>query len=336
MANTLDDAQGFGDVLQADQNTPTLSSIDAERTKRLKAVGKYEGQNRWGDFFKSVGWRLLWTVVFAIVTANFIYLTSNEYLDIILPTDERLYFPRFNPRNRGTASSAASSSSSAASSSSSAASAKGGSYQNCNPYFTKEPKPLIIGKNFPYNLVGKEDGDWDFMQSFKNWIALTTADTFITGRKIAKDFFEFFKPPGLFSYQPLQIFIGAPVAVLMTFIVFIFGCISSFFFAFQDGPMWTIVGLFALYTWGICFCEGLMYTLKYVSLLVFYGASNNWEGLKDIIGCNVRYYVMFFGWLITGAAFDYLDPTISIMMAIGFLGMCVKLLWTDVKGFVNM
>jgi hypothetical protein len=325
MADPLDDAQGFGDVFQADQTTPTPSSIDAERTKRLKAEGKYDGQNRWGDFFKSVGWRLLWTVVFAIVTANFIYLTSNEYLDIILPTDERLYFPKFNPTAR-----------TSTFSSSSSSATKGGSYENCNPLFSKEPKPFIIGKNFPYNLVDKEDGNWDFMQSFKNWFATTTAHTFITGRKIVKDFFEFFKPPGLFSYQPLQIFVGAPVAMLMTFIVFIFGCISSFFFAFQDGPMWTIVGLFALYTWGICFCEGLMYALKYVSLLVFYGASNNWEGLKDIIGCNVRYYVMFFGWLITGAAFDYLDPTISIMMAIGFLGMCVKLLWTDVKGFVNM
>jgi hypothetical protein len=53
--------------------------------------------------------------------------------------------------------------------------------------------------------------------------------------------------------------------------------------------------------------------------------------MKKIVGCNIKILVILFGWLVCGAGFDWLDPTISLVMAIAFCVMVAKILFTSYR-----
>lgn len=298
-------------------NPNVKSNIDAkmkerEKTKRLK------DESDWRSFFEAVGWRLLWAVAFAFIGANFIYLSSSEELDYIFPTNVNWYFPTFDPYTLTFKSHA------------------GGSYQNCKPVKGGPHPGKLIGREWPYNMVGPLKSDWDIIQSMKNWIAVTCADTWMAGRSGMKSWLSFFAPPGAFSFQPLQILVAAPISILLSGLAMVFGFMGSLYYALQYSPGWTILGMFMMFTWFLISCVAGTMFVKYLATLCFLPITHDFPAVKDILRCNIKYFVLFYGWLVCGAAFDFLDPTISIMVAIGFLGLLVKSFWSDVRSFVGV
>jgi hypothetical protein len=118
--------------------------------------------------------------------------------------------------------------------------------------------------------------------------------------------------------------VGAPLTVILSFVTFIIGGVGSFVFALQNNPSWTIVGMFLMFTWFVCGMIALMQFLKFLHAILFLPVMMDKEGVRNILSCNLRFIVVFFGFLVCGSAFDYLDPTIGLMMGIGFLAMTAR------------
>jgi hypothetical protein len=124
---------------------------------------------------------------------------------------------------------------------------------------------------------------------------------------------------------------AAPLNLLFSFIVFILGGLLSLFFALQADALLAIIGMICFFTWVICGLIGFVQFVQFWKLFLFEPILHDWITLRKIVGCNIKILVILFGWLVCGAGFDWLDPTISMVMAISFCVLVAKTLFTSFR-----
>ena len=306
----------------------SLKGIDDARRDRKKKGA--DGPNDWFAFIIDVIKAFVITLVVGLLGSNFIFLSGTErvVLDNIMPTDPNEYFPNGFPEDDG--------GDDADAGAGAGTGQAGGGYEACHAFRKYVPKGSLIGYEFPYNMVAWPKSDWDFMQMFKNWIAKTTADTYITSRGLLKDWLDFFAPAAqstsqtnVFANQTFLMLFVAPFNICFTFAVFFWGLFSSLFYAIQAGFLWTIAGMIAMYTWIFTGIIGVSHFCQFLKVFVFLPAVTDWAVVKSVLSCNTTVLALLFGWLVCGAAFVSLDPTVAVIMSIVFCLMTLKSLWSE-------
>lgn len=305
----------------AEQNKSSIDVKKEETDSDDKTQPSGEGNN-WLEFSKTVAKRFIYVIIIGFIGANFIYLTgqSDDMLNIIFPTDRVEYFPKgdFRGQTGGSADKLGATF----------------NYENCKMKKTGPEYYTLLSNSFPYNLAGPVKSAWSLGQRFKNFLALTTADTYMSNRDTLKSYIQFFAPNdggNIFSNQSFQMLFAAPLNLCLSFIVLILGGVLGLFFALQADAFFGILGLICLFTWVIAGMIALIQFLQFWKLFLLEPILHDWPTLRKIVGCNVKILVILFGWLVCGAGFDYLDNTISMMMAICYCVLVAKMLWTSVQ-----
>ena len=171
--------------------------------------------------------------------------------------------------------------------------------------------------NWPYSMF-KEDSKTSvkgvgLFQSFKNWIAKTTSDTFTTMREFIKDWLNLFAPGNLLSHDFFKMFIFAPLTLGAAPIVFLITLVLSFFKAFKENWMWSIFGFFFVFLWliinGLSFVQFFDYLFKFTILPLI----TNITDIKEIISCYADWLVLLFGLFVCIGGTIYLNSTIAIV-----------------------
>lgn len=325
----------------------SLKGLDSARSQRKKS--NTDGKSDWVGFVIDVLKCFALTLFIGLIGSNFIFLSGTErvVLDNIMPTDPNEYFPNGFPEDDGEDDAGGDAgaaqkggggkqSSSGKQSGSGGGKQSGGGYESCQAFRKYVPKGSLIGYEFPYNMVAWPKSEWDFMQMFKNWVAKSTADTYITSRGVLKDWLDFFAPAAqstgstnVFANQTFLMLIVAPLNLCLTFAVFFWGIFSSLFYMLQAGFLWTIVGLFAMYTWIFSGIVGVSHFCQFLKLFIFLPAVTDWAVVKSVMSCNVTMLALVFGWLVCGAAFVSLDPTVAVIMSMVFCVLTIKSLWSE-------
>jgi hypothetical protein len=302
---------------------PAPDNIDA---KKKEQTGEGE-ENSWGSFFISCLKMFVLLLVITFLGANFIYLSSHDDLiensEFLFPTDESSYFPPPGFPD------------------SHPAAQKGGYFaaEKCQGVSRITPKYMLIGYEFPYNVVAPKESIWDLMQSFKNWFARTCADTYKVNRGLARDFYSFFAPNAqgnIFANETFLLFIMGPLTLLLSFLVPIFAGLGVLFYGLQANFWWWLFGLLFMWTFVLAAGIALAQFLQFLKTVLFMPLLMDSHVVKTILHCNVRSITVVYGWFVCGAAFDSLDPTIAIVMAIVYCIFLIKMFWSDAKALVGL
>jgi len=295
-----------------------LSPIE-EKKKNLDNSTNKE-TNKWLQFGISIIMNLLIVSFIGIIGANFIYMTTATnkiydgevtLLEKLLPTEESHYFPPTGAM-------------------------RGGS--SCSS--TVDPSPnwtnlnnIGIGKNggWPYSMYKEGTLFNGITQNFKNWFAESVADSYMTNRGLLQKWLALFAPvevdKNIFSNETFQIFIMAPLMLLIFPLLIFFIYFSTWFSAFKSGWVFTLFGMFFIYSWvttsTVSFIQCMQYLLTFLCLPIFV----DYKRIKKIINCNIKSLSLFFGLLICGSAVSYLDNTVAITMFVVYLIMVIKSFW---------
>lgn len=310
-------------------STTSTTDIDNARTQRKENQNGKRGH--WVAFGLAVIKNFIITLCVGILGANFIYWTSREAseLNVFFPTEEETYFPRGFPQDLPPPK---------PSGSGAGAPQQGGNFEHCTPKRLHSGISTIIGGQLPYRLANYPKSEWDFKQFFYNWVARSTADSFMFSRGMFKGWLEFFAPnseadgggTNIFSNNIFQMFIAAPLTLFMTILVIYFVIIMAVLFTFQAGFWWFIIGILCFYTWVLDGGIALIQVFQYLKTLLLVPITLNWRVVKGIIGCNLMGLIILFGWLVCASASALLQPTISIVMWVFYFFICLKMLWTNV------
>jgi len=279
----------------------TSNTISIEDKKREKLLGNSkEKENNWKDFSIFVFIGLFTTLGIGIFGSNFIFLTSNDNLEYFLPTEKTSYF---KPDQLG-----------------------GGI--ECSRNSIKF-KGFNLG-NWPYSM--RKSGFLPgFFQGFKNWIADTTANTFIINRRIIKSFLTFFTPgknnDNIFSNNVLQMFFIAPMTLGFAPLSYIITLFTSFISAFESNALWSITGFFLLFLWPITLTISFVQFIQYILLFTFQTLFTNPENIKGIIHCNAHMLSLFFGGFVCLGALLNLNRTIAVISTVIYLIMVIMSLF---------
>jgi len=139
------------------------------------------------------------------------------------------------------------------------------------------------------------------VQSFKNWIAESTADTYITNRTVLKRLFSFFAcdPAGnIFANEPFQMFLVAPLMLALTGIVPLFTYFSSWFSLFKTNWMFALPCLIIV-DWIITATVSFVQTFQYLVTLLMLPLYSDSGVVCDIVGRNYKVLIGFFVFLTT-------------------------------------
>jgi hypothetical protein len=313
----------------------------------------------WVPFFKSVVTSFLTVLVLAIVGACFINVTTtpDAVLSTMLPTDFKQYFPPpkdkifANLEDPGGRQRHVQ---------------RGGAYDEKTCTAKKEGKRIIdpFYKGFPYGMAREviydpmpppSHGffsflrwqpsfepqhkwyDWQLLQKFKNWLAYSTAKTYISSRGIFKDYIKFFGPPeegatNIFSNQTFLILIMAPLnALFVSMLVPFLGFVLNLWYSFSASFAWSIVGIFLVYTFLIASITSIMHYFQFLKTFLLLPLSERWPEIQSIITCNIKTLIFVFGWLVCTGAFSFLDPMTSGVMAVVYVILMGKMIYDSIK-----
>ena len=294
----------------------TKSLTPIEEKKKVIKESTDGTENKWMKFGISIISNILLTLLIGISGANFIYMTTAvnkidtngvSLLEKLLPTEESHYFPQ-NEGLKG-----------------------GGSCSASKEYSTNwtNLNKIGIGKKggFPYNMYNS-DSFFSFTQKFKNWLAKSTADSYITNRSLLQKWLSLFSPDNeeknIFSNETFQMFIMAPLMYLIFPLLIFFIYFSSWFSLFKEGWVYALVGMFLVYSWLITTSVSIVQSLQYLLAFMILPLISDFKRVKKIFGCNIKSLSLLFGLLVCSSAFTYLNSTISVTMLVVYLIMAIK------------
>jgi hypothetical protein len=289
-----------------------------EKKKNMDEITEGEKKNKWLSFGISILNNLLIIFFIGIIGANFIYMTTaankldnagESLLEKLLPTNEANYFPEKGVFSGGASCSASKEHST--------------NWSNLNN--------IGIGKKggWPYSMYN--NSGFSFTQSFKNWFAKSIADTYITNRGLLQKWLGLFTPDkddkNIFSNETFQMFIIAPLTILLFPLIIFFIYFSSWFSDFKSGWGFTLVGMFLCYSWITTSTVSIIQCMQYLLTFTVLPLIADYKRVKKIIGCNVKSLSLLFGLLVCSSGFSYLDNTISITMLVVYLFLVIKSFW---------
>ena len=261
----------------------SLTSIEDKKYEKKNGTTQSK-DNNWRDFTFFVLYGFIITLGVGVFGSNFIFLSTTDNLEYFLPTNESSYF---KPEQLG-----------------------GGYACMRKPSGFKGVK---LG-NWPYSM--RKSGYFHgIFQSFKNWIANTTADTFITNRGFIKSWINLFSPnednTNPFSNNFLQMFLIAPLTYSFAPFVFLISLFTAFISAFKAEPLWGLAGFFLLFIWPITTSISFIQLLQYIALFSVIPAFTHLEDIKGILNCNAHMLSLFFGGFVCLGALLNLKVSIS-------------------------
>lgn len=290
-------------------------SIIENKIKEKTNENKKEKSN-WGRFALSILNNFILTTFISVLGSNFIFFSTLNNLEYFLPTKKESYyddkFSFFGKRM------------------SQFKQAKQHNEMN-KEVNVRLLNKLGIGdiKGWPYSLYKKQFIP-SISQSFLNWFSSSTAEAYMTQRKILQTIIGFFSPDfqdkddkNLFSSQPLQIiltpFITLFGSLIVPFIAFII-TIVKLFTNKHGGFIYSFVGLFLLYTWFISYAVSTLQTIQYILTLMLVPLISNYREVLKTIYNNRGFIGFLFGALVVISAFSHLELVFSLV------GLCIYII----------
>lgn len=277
-----------------------------ENKKNEKDAKQNTEKSDWGKFGLSVFNNFIHTALIAVIGSNFIFFSTLNNLEYFFPTRESAYFEKTNSKF-----------------------SRESPRVNTQPELNKDVNHKLLNKlgignikGWPYNLYKKELFP-SLSQGFLNWFSSSTADTYMTQRKLQQSLFTFFSPEmdgnedkNLFSSQPLQILISPVIKMLSIFIVPLLAFVITFFKLFTNkrgGFLYAFMGLFLMYSWIITFSIASLQTIQYFLTLMFVPLLSNYKEVLKIIYNNRGFIGFLFGALVVSSAFNNLETIFAIV-----------------------
>lgn len=273
-----------------------------ENKKNEKDAEQNTETSDWGKFGLSVLNNFIYTALIAVIGSNFIFFSTLNNLEYFFPTRESAYFDKTTTRL---------------------------SREAPTPELNKDVNHKLLNKlgignikGWPYNLYKKELFP-SLSQGFLNWFSSSTADTYMTQRKIQQSLFTFFssemdgnEDKNIFSSQPLQILISPIIKILGIFIVPILAFVVTFFKLFTNkrgGFLYAFMGLFLMYSWIITFSIASLQTIQFYLTLLFVPLLSNYKEVLKSIYNNRGFIGFLFGALVVSSAFNNLETIFAIV-----------------------
>ncbi len=301
----------------------SVSAIDDKSNEINGDSTSDEKQSDWLGFGSSIVKNFFHIMVFIIIGSNFIFFTYYDSLDLIFPFSKNVYFPHAVNR--------------ALKGGRKARQKGGGSSYYCPPPGGEKLKMPSIevlkslgydGKmsGWPYSMYDNSDEEFSW-QGFKNWFAMTEAESFMMYRQFAQGLFTGGENK-LFQKVPQGLlYVLAYVVFLFSFIVVILGFITTIWKSFvcvRDAWAYSLIGFFLAYTGLMAFANGflqyisLMWNMLAVPLMIDHNI------VRQICACNMGWISLLFGAMIVGSGIQYLDQTTSSMMLVAWIILLVK------------
>ena len=242
---------------------------------------KKEESNNWYSFFLYCVLFFVISLFILVIGSNFIFISNadDSIINKLLPTDINSYF---KPDQQD-----------------------GGGGYSCG----MKGKFNFSFSNWPYSMRKSASNTKGIMQSFKNWFATTTAETFIMNRTLTKKWVDLFSPIN----NPFLIFLIAIITITSTPLVYIASLGTGLFNAFKTNWMWGLFSFLLIFLWPIVISISIIQILQYLFLFLLMPAISNLDVLKDIMKCNINTFFIFFGGLISIASLLSLNNTITIV-----------------------
>ena len=256
-----------------------------------------DGQVNWSKFAIYVLISFILSILIGIIGSNFIFLThlSQSDLEKWLPTKSQ------NEEGGGFYKNA-----------------RGGS-TTCSLNKNEGFKFSGLSANWPYSMYKNEIFP-GFIQSFKNWIAETTAASFMKYRNIVKSWLSLVS--GLNNI--IQMTILAPLTFIMYPIIYFCCFCISLYEAFFTNVFWAISGCFLLFVWPFISIISFLEIINYIGLFTFSPIYSNFNTIKNIFNCNLNSVTLLFGFLICMSSFVTLDLTTSAIASIIYIAMASR------------
>lgn len=300
----------------------SVSAIDEKSKENTGESSSDEKQSNWLGFGGSLVKNFLHILVFIIIGSNFIFFTYYDSLDLIFPFRKNVYFPNAGKGllkggkkvQKG-----------------------GGTSYFCPVGSSKKFKmPSIevlksLGYNgkmsgWPYTMYDNQEHGFSWA-GFKNWFAMTEAESFMMYREFAQTLFSggenkiFQKVP-----QGLLYLLGYLV-FMFAFVVVIFGFVTTIWKSFvsvKDAWAYSLIGFFLSYTGLMAFTNGF---LQYISLLwnmLVVPLLIDHNVVRQICSCNMWWISLLFGAMVVGSGIQYLDKTTSTTMLVAWIFLLIK------------
>lgn len=281
------------------------SAID-DKTSATSDSGNTD--SNWGTFGLLVFRYFIYSIMVTFIGINYIFLLNYKQLDILFPTEMQNYIPS-NVRQSG-----------------------GQSCANCpfrdvdgnrNYEFLGSFGYSIPIKGWPYSLYNSSINT--YLQSIKNWFALTEANSFITFRSILKNTLQI---KGIKN-------LPQPIIILIGNILFIFGCIfipiisflSSLIHIFSVTDYAWFIGILGIifgFTWSIAIINSFYQWTAFVLNLLIVPSLLNPSLIGRLLQCNLSVFSNIFTALIVIASWQSLNTTTASMITIAYVIMLIK------------
>jgi hypothetical protein len=267
-----------------------MSSIQDKVFEKENNDTKKKDSNNWHKFF------IYFIIFFAIslfilvLGSNFIFIsnTDDSIINKLLPTDINAYF---KPEQQD-----------------------GGGGYSCG---MKGKFKMPNLESWPYSMRKSASNSKGILQSFKNWFANTTAETFIMNRTLIKKWVELFSSIN----NAFLIFLIATTTISFAPLIYIFSLGSAFYNAFKTNWKWGLVSFFLIFLWPFIISISFIQLIKYIVLFTLMPAFTDLEILKGILKCNINTFFIFFGGLVALASLLSLNNTITIVYTCVYLLM---------------
>ena len=255
-----------------------MSSIQDKVFEKENNDTKKGESNNWTQFFIYCVLFFVVSLFIIVLGSNFIFIsnTDDSIINKLLPTNINYYF---KPEQQD-----------------------GGGY-SCGM------KSKFSFSNWPYSMRKSSTNTKGILQSFKNWFANTTAETFIMNRDITKKWVELFSPIN----NAFLIFLIAIITIAMAPLVYIGSLGAGLFNAFKTDWRWGLVSFFLIFLWPFIISISFVQLLQYIFLFLLMPAITDLSVLKDIMKCNINTFFIFFGGLVSIASLLSLNNTITIV-----------------------
>lgn len=284
--------------------TTSTTPIDDKKNEKKDGTTK-DNVNYWQKFLLVVLIGFIITLGVGLLGSIFIFFTSKDVvLENFFPTKDTSYYTdeQLNKQKQS-----------------------GGFDCNRN---AKSSFPNFNLSDWPYSMFKESSKTFGsgigFFQSFKNWIAKTTSDTFSTMRDFIKNWLNLFAPGKLLSHDFFKMFIFAPLTLSFAPIVFLITLVISFFKAFETSFWWSIFGFFFVFLWLIINGLSLFQLFDYLFKFTILPLITNLTDIKEIISCYTDWLVLLFGFFVCLGGTFYLNTTIAIVYWIVWALMLLK------------
>jgi hypothetical protein len=267
-----------------------MSSIQDKVNEKQNNDTKKGESNNWYNFFLYCVLFFAVSLFIMVIGSNFIFINNSEasVLNKFLPTDINYYF---KPEQQD-----------------------GGGGYSCG---MKGKFKMPNLESWPYSMRKSASNTKGLLQSFKNWIANTTAETFIMNRELIKKWVELFSSIN----NVFLLFLIAVITIAMAPLVYIGSLGTALYNAFKTNWKWGLVSFFLVFLWPFIIGISLVQVLQYIFLFLIIPAITDLEGLKEILKCNINTFFIFFGGLVSIASLLTLNNTITIVYTCIYLLM---------------